>query len=133
MYFTMTSFIFGCAFIVLFFSDSMVCKKNYLFCSCVSLVVLIGMSCYYTNLKDPFSKGMHNLVNNTRSEYNINYDRTFRKNLCEGYDWIRKNSDYSNIVVSNTVIDDIMAGFDTSIFTERRQWLEYVRSKNRAV
>ena len=125
MYFTFSSFPFGVGLIVLLLSYFDTIKYKLFPVVICGAFFAIGISCWFGSIRPTFMKGYHNLVHNDHNEISINEARTYRKSIYEACEWLRINSSYGDIVISNTVIDDNYAGFDITSFTERRQWLEF--------
>lgn len=125
MYFTFSALPFGVGLIVSLFSEINTNRIGRFPIIIIILAMTFGITCEYTSVKTVFMKGYHNIAHNEHDECNIRSMRTYRRNIYEACVWLKDNSTYNDIVVTNTVIDDIFSGFEVTAFAERRQWLEY--------
>lgn len=126
MYFIMMTFPFAVAFACQCF-DKMWDKKGFRY-SCY--IFLAGAICFgvhkaIENTAQFWSEGMNNLFKVNGVEADIDTPRTIRIEEYEAYEWIRENTTYEDILLTNLYLlksneDNVM----TSAFTERRLWYD---------
>ena len=133
MYFRMASYIPCIMFNVLVGKSLLPLYQKYHFGGGIRIVynlilmflLFIGVTCWL--IRD-YNGGMlvslNNGISKIEGRWNYENDTMFQDAEVQAYKWLRNNSLASSIVASNRCLDKSQKSFYTSIFSERKQYLE---------
>ena len=126
MYFIMAAFSYAVVFSVSYIEKIWDAKCiRYIGIYVVALGILWGMSKAEGRMIQYLKEGYYNLAHINTTEPGITVGGTLRKDEYEAYDWIRKNTNMQDVLVTNLVLDEQnQKFFITTSFTERALWLD---------
>lgn len=128
MYFVMTGYTYAAILVAYLIGKSNITDGwlSRLLIATLCVGLLLGFAKMpYEDSGTYFVQGYYTLAQKNYIEPDVSVPKTIRKDEVEAYDWIRNNTTFEDILITDLfLLDNQDDSFLTSTFTERRLWLD---------